>query len=82
MTEKPACCAPDASIRDAARLMVENDCGEIPVTDEAGKPVGVVTDRDIACRAVAAGKSLDTPVREIMSKPVVTVDPDDSVEDC
>ena len=36
MTEDPACCAPDASIRDAARLMVENDCGEIPVTDERG----------------------------------------------
>lgn len=82
MTENPACCGSDASITDAARLMVENDCGEIPVTDEAGKPVGVVTDRDIACRAVAQGKSLDTPVSEVMSSPVVTVNPDTSVDDC
>lgn len=82
MTEKPACCAPDTPIRDAARLMVENDCGEVPVTDEGGKLVGVVTDRDITCRAVAQGKSLDTPVSEIMSTPVVTVNPDTSVEDC
>jgi CBS domain-containing protein len=82
MTEDPACCAPDASIRDAARLMVENDCGEIPVTDERGAPVGVVTDRDIACRAVAQGKSLDTPVSEIMSSPAVTVTPETTLEDC
>lgn len=82
LTENPACCAPDASIRDAARLMVENDCGEIPVTDESGKPVGVVTDRDIACRAVAQGKSLDTPVGEVMSSPVVTVSPETDVDDC
>ena len=82
MTEDPACCAPDASIRDAARLMVENDCGEIPVTDERGAPVGVVTDRDIACRAVAQGKTLDTPVSEIMSSPADTVTPETSLEDC
>lgn len=82
MTENPACCAPDTSIKEAARLMVQNDCGEIPVTDERGAPVGVVTDRDIACRAVAQGKSLDTPVSEIMSTPAVTATPETTVEDC
>lgn len=82
MSDNPACCGPDASVQDAARLMVEHDCGEIPVVDGERKPVGVVTDRDIACRAVAEGKDANTPVREVMSTPAVTVSPDTSVEDC
>lgn len=82
MTENPACCAPDASVRDAARLMVDNDCGEIPVVDAQGKPVGVITDRDIACRAIAEGKDGKTQVREVMSSPAITVSPETSVEDC
>ena len=82
MTDKPACCAPDDTVKDAARLMVENDCGEIPVVDASGAPLGVVTDRDIACRCVAEGKSLDTPVSEVMSAPAVTVTPETSVDDC
>ena len=82
MTDNPACCAPDDTVKDAARLMVENDCGEIPVVDASGAPLGVVTDRDIACRCVAEGKSLDTPVREVMSAPAVTVTPETSVDDC
>lgn len=53
MTENPACCGPGDTARDAARLMVEHDCGEIPVLDGKGSPIGVVTDRDIACRCVA-----------------------------
>lgn len=82
MSENPACCGPDASVRDAARLMVEHDCGEIPVVDGQRTPVGVITDRDIACRAVAEGRDGNTPVREVMSTPAVTVSPDTSVEDC
>jgi CBS domain-containing protein len=82
MSENPACCGPDASVQDAARLMVEHDCGEIPVVDSQRKPIGVVTDRDIACRGVAEGKDGKTPVREVMSSPAVTVSPDTSLEDC
>ena len=83
MTENPACCSPDASIQEAARLMMEHDCGEIPVVDGQNRPVGVVTDRDISCRAVAQGKDpARTTVREVMSEPVVTVKPEDSVESC
>lgn len=83
MTESPACCSPNSSLQDAAKLRVEYDCGEIPVVDEQLKPVGVVTDRDIACRAVAQGKDpAQTTVREVMSEPVVTVKPEDSVESC
>ena len=67
MSENPACCGSDASVQDAARLMVEHDCGEIPVVDSQRRPVGVVTDRDIACRRGAEGKDPKTPVREVMS---------------
>src|SRR3546814_5464507 len=73
MTPDPACCSPSDSVKDAAALMVGNDCGEIPVVDEGGQLVGVITDRDIACRCVAEGKSADTPVEEVMSSSLVTV---------
>lgn len=82
MTENPTCCGPDTSVQAAARLMVDDDCGEIPVVDANGIPVGVITDRDIACRCVAEGKPHDTPVGEVMSSPAVTVTPATSVEDC
>lgn len=82
MTENPACCGPKDTVKAAARLMVENDCGEIPVVDEGGKPVGVVTDRDIACRCVAKDKPTDTAVGDVMSAPVVTVTPETSIDDC
>jgi CBS domain-containing protein len=57
---------PEQSIRSAARLMAELDCGCLPVGEE-GRLVGMITDRDIAVRAVAEGKSSKTPIREIMS---------------
>ena len=84
MTENPACCTPDTSVQEAARLMVKNDCGEIPVVEspENPKPVGVVTDRDICCRVVAEGKDSQTMVADCMTTPCVTVTPEDSVEDC
>ena len=85
MSEDPACCTPDANLKDVARLMVENDCGCIPVVENEGsmKPVGVVTDRDITCRCVAEGKNpLDMTAGEVMSSPVVTVDQEESVDDC
>lgn len=83
MTSDPACCGPDTPLRDVARLMVEQDCGEIPVLDESRKPVGVVTDRDITCRTVAEGKNpLELSAKDCMSSPVVTVTPETSVDDC
>ena len=68
MTSDPACCTPESTAREAARMMRENDCGCVPVVEGPSKRVvGVVTDRDIACRGVAEGKGAETPVREIMS---------------
>lgn len=82
MTKDPACCAPEATLQEAAKIMAERDCGEIPVLDERGSPIGVVTDRDIALRGVAQGKAADVPVREVMSSPVVTADPETGLEEC
>jgi CBS domain-containing protein len=83
MTESPACCGPDTALPEVARMMVEHDCGEIPVVDKGKKPVGVVTDRDITCRTVAEGKNpRELTAKDCMSSPVVTVTPETSVEDC
>lgn len=82
MSADPACCAPVATVEEAARLMAEHDCGEIPVVDSRHKPLGVITDRDIACRAVAKGKGLDTPVQDVMTSPAITVSPDTSIDEC
>ena len=57
---------PGQSIRDAAKVMAEIDAGALPV-GESDRLIGMITDRDIAIRAVAAGKGPNTPVREVMS---------------
>ena len=67
MTEAPACCTPETALSAVAKLMLEHDCGEIPICDGT-KLVGVVTDRDIACRAFTGAKNpLEIPVGEIMT---------------
>src|SRR5206468_3204334 len=75
----------DTSLQDVAILMVEHDCGEIPVVDnlQSKRPVGVVTDRDITCRTVALGKNpLELRARDCMSSPAVTVTPETGLDDC
>jgi CBS domain-containing protein len=61
--------SPDQTIRDVAKIMDDIDAGSVPVS-ENDRLVGMITDRDIAVRAVAAGKGPDTPVREVMSREV------------
>jgi CBS domain-containing protein len=71
---------PTRSIRDAARMMADLDCGCLPVRDN-DRLIGMITDRDIAVRGVAAGKSLDTPVREVMSPQVMYCFDDQELDD-
>ena len=71
---------PDQTIREAATFMLRADAGSIPVCD-GEKLVGMVTDRDIAVRAVAEGMGPDTPVRETMSAEILYCYEDEDVED-
>ena len=86
MTKQPRVVSPDTPVSEAARLMAEEDVGLVPVVERVGgaetrgRLVGVVTDRDIAIRNVAEGRSSDAPVSEIMSGGVLTCSPDDSVD--
>jgi CBS domain-containing protein len=69
MTADPACCTGDDTIGDAAQLMEQHDCGCIPVVQDRGdnSVIGVITDRDIAVRAVGQGRASDTRVSEVMT---------------
>jgi CBS domain-containing protein len=69
MTSSVRVIAPDQTIRDAARMMADGDLGAVPVGRD-DRLIGMVTDRDIAVRAVAEGLSPDTPVEEVMSREV------------
>lgn len=67
MTRDVRVATPGQSIRDVAKIMGEIDAGAMPVA-ENDRMIGMITDRDIAIRAVAQGKGPDTPVRDVMSK--------------
>ncbi len=82
MTPDPACCTPHTTLDQIAKMMVQNNCGEIPVIDVNDQPVGVVTDRDIVCRVVAEGKNPAAYTADTcMSQPVVTVKTSDPVDE-
>jgi CBS domain-containing protein len=85
MTIDPACCMPDTNLKDVAKMMLECDCGEIPVVDNEFdlRPLGVVTDRDIVCRTVAQGiNPLEVTAKECMTQPCIMITPESSIEDC
>lgn len=83
MTPNPACCRIDTPLHAVARLMIDHDCGGIPVVDMDGRPLGFVTDRDVAVRIVAAGRfDQDTIAGDAMSAPCKTVNADSSLYDC
>lgn len=84
MTNDVACCTADTSLQEVARLMLDCDCGAIPVVADQDdrQLVGVVTDRDITVRAVAQGMNpLEMTAGAVMSSPVVSVRRQDSIED-
>ena len=80
MTRDVQLTSPTQSIREAAKKMAEIDAGSLPVADD-NRLVGMITDRDIAIRAVAEGKSPDTPVSEVMSKEVLYCFDDQELEE-
>jgi CBS domain-containing protein len=81
MTENPRTVAPDATVVDAARIMRDEDTGVVPIAD-GDNLVAVITDRDLAIRLVAEGKDgSSTTVRDIASKDLVTVDPQQDLDE-
>ncbi|QDI89324.1 CBS domain-containing protein [Candidatus Nitrosopumilus sp. SW] len=60
---------------DAAKMMENSNVGAIAVL-ENGSPVGIVTDRDFAIKITAHSYPIDTPIRRIMSTPLISIDPD------
>lgn len=79
MTSNPACCTPESTLPEVAQMMETHDCGLIPVVDSLTgmRPVGTVTDRDIAIRSVAAGGNpREMKASEIMTTDVATVVPE------
>lgn len=80
MTKQVVSVRPFQSIGEAAQIMSENDVGAVPVV-EKGQCIGILTDRDIAIRAIARNLGPSTEVREIMTKNVVTADSHMDVQD-
>ena len=80
MTSNPTRVGPTNTAAEAAKIMKAEDIGSLPIV-EGDKLVGVITDRDLAIRIVAEGRGPDTTVGEIASKDIVTVDPEQSLEE-
>jgi CBS domain-containing protein len=80
MTRDVQTIRPDQTAREAANFMLSCDAGSIPVT-EGDRVIGMITDRDIAVRAVAKGRGPDTPVRDLMSNDIVCARMDDDTDD-
>ena len=80
MTTDVKRCSPQTNLAEAARIMWEGDCGAVPVTDERGYVVGVITDRDICIAAATRPRTEgEIPVNEVISKKLYTCTPGDDV---
>lgn len=85
MTSCPTFATTATTLADVARMMVDQDCGQIPVLggDSGRRPLGVVTDRDIVVRALAKGRNpMELKAGDVMSTPCITVASDDELSVC
>jgi CBS domain-containing protein len=74
--------APNSMVFDAIQLMADKNVGALPVLDD-GQLVGMISERDYTRKVILKGKSSkETPVREIMTQQLVTVNMADSISDC
>jgi CBS domain-containing protein len=85
MTERPACCAPEDTIGNVARMMLQHHCSAIPVVDshQTGFLIGIITDGDIVRRVVATDRSpIECQVREVMTPEPTTLRRDATISQC
>ena len=81
MTSKVKSCWPTVNLATAAGVMWDNDCGALPIVDEAGKLMGMITDRDIAIAVATRGRlASDITVGEVMSGKIYTCTLDEDVK--
>jgi CBS-domain-containing membrane protein len=82
MTQRPRAVTAQMTVREAARLMDEEDVGSLPVVDEGERLIGIVTDRDVAVRVVGRGLDSDTTVvGDVASIDVAVLTPDHDLDD-
>ncbi len=85
MTKNPSVCTSDSTLQEVAHMMEMYDCGCIPVVEDhiTKRPIGTITDRDIAIRTFSANKNpLEMKASDIMTSDVVTVTPETDVDQC
>jgi CBS domain-containing protein len=75
------CCREADSVIDCAKMMRDQSIGFVPICDDAGKPIGAVTDRDLAIRVLAEGRSPGEPISAFMTRDVIGCRPGDDVEE-
>ena len=81
MTDRVISVGADEPVTAAARLLKQHNVGALPVCDEAGRLKGMITDRDITLRCVAADANpRDMKVKDVMSRGIITAGPFDDVE--
>ncbi|HEY7794960.1 MAG TPA: CBS domain-containing protein [Gaiellaceae bacterium] len=80
MTSNPTTVRPDSPATEAAQIMKNEDTGIVPIAD-GDRLAGVITDRDLTLKIVAEGGSPETTVGELASKDLVTIDPQQSLEE-
>ncbi len=80
MTSSPTTVEARTTVQEAARKMQSEDVGSLPIV-EGERLIAIVTDRDIAIRVVAEGKGPETTVGEIASQDLVTIDPQQSLDE-
>jgi len=71
---------PDQSLREAVDLLAEHNIGALIVVDEPGRPIGIISERDIIREAARTETLLGQPVRRVMTKDLITASPEDDLE--
>lgn len=80
MNASPRTCSRFSRVIEAVLIFKEEDCGLVPIVEE-GKPIGVVTDRDVALALAEHDDLVHRPIEEIMTTSLVTVDPSATIDE-